>query len=235
MLAQRYPDIYDGIIAGAPAIKWNKLVTSIQWPHQVMNELNQFPYPCELDAVTQAAISKCDGLDGVMDGVISNISGCFESFDPFSVVGTSIACAQKNDTLHTISEAAAIVVNATWHGPVTTDGNTHYHGVLPGADLTGNQPTSFNQPGIVVTTCDDKGCESTPSYLGTSWFKLFVAKNETIDLTSLTRDDFDALAHAGSQQFSSMIETDDPDLRRFQAAGGKIITFHGLVSEAEPS
>ncbi|KAK1461068.1 hypothetical protein CMEL01_14704 [Colletotrichum melonis] len=234
MLAQRYPDIYDGIVAGAPAINWNKLVSFVYWPHQVMNELGAFPYPCEFDAIVNKATSECDPLDGVADGVISDIAACFKSFDPFSLVGQSITCAQKNGTQQIISEAAATVVNATWHGHVTADGQRPYHGILPGADFTGNKPTSFSQPGIVMTSCNEKGCTDEPSNLGTAWFKLFIAKNETFDLTNMSREEYDALVYSGRQQYESIVETADPDLRQFKAAGGKMVTFHGLADNIIP-
>ncbi|VUC34399.1 unnamed protein product [Clonostachys rosea] len=234
MLAQRYPDVYDGIVAGAPAINWNKLITFVQWPHQVMNELGQFPYPCELDAITAEVVSACDGLDGITDGVISNVDECLNSFDASSLVGKPITCAQKNDTQLLITEAAARVANATWHGRVTADGVRDYHGIMPGADMTGNSPKSYGQSGIVTTECDESGCRSAPSYLGTSWLKLFVAKNATFDLTGLTREEFDLLGYIGFQEFGSLVETSDADLRRFRNAGGKMVTFHGLADNIIP-
>ncbi|KAK7216758.1 hypothetical protein V2G26_004761 [Clonostachys chloroleuca] len=234
MLAQRYPDVYDGIVAGAPAINFSKLATFIQWPHQVMNELGEFPYGCELDAITAAAISACDDLDGITDGVISNVDECLKSFDTSSLVGEPITCAQKNGTQVLITEAAARIVNATWHGHVTANDEHGYHGILPGADLTGNSPRSYGQPGVVTTACDENGCKSAPNYLGTSWFSLFVAKNATLDLTNLSRKEFDVLAQAGFQEFASLIETSDPDLRRFRDAGGKMVTFHGLADNVIP-
>ncbi|KAK6209813.1 hypothetical protein QIS74_11397 [Colletotrichum tabaci] len=228
MLAQRYPTAFDGIAAGAPAINWNKLFTFIQWPQQVMNELGQWPFMCELDAITLAAVSACDELDGVVDGIVSDVKQCLGTFDPFSVVGESTACAQLNGTRKIITSAAATVLNATWHG------REDYHGILPGADLTGNSPRSFGQPGIAATDCTEKGCAGTPSNLGTSWLKLFVAKHATLDMAKLTREEFDSLAYSGTQQYASMIETSDADLRAFKAAGGKMVTFHGLADNIIP-
>jgi len=51
MLAQRYPDAYDGIMAGAPGIYWPELLASGQWPQQVMKTLDSYPYGCELDTI----------------------------------------------------------------------------------------------------------------------------------------------------------------------------------------
>lgn len=66
MIAQRYPTTFDGILAAAPAINWAQFIVSEYWPQVVMNEMREHPTICELDAITGAAVSACDGLDGVI-------------------------------------------------------------------------------------------------------------------------------------------------------------------------
>jgi hypothetical protein len=93
MLAQRYPEAYDGIHACAPAINWNQFFMSTFWPQLIMQELDYFPYPCEMNAALAEAIEACDGLDGIIDGIISNEGAC--DFDPMDVVGKSF---NRSDT-----------------------------------------------------------------------------------------------------------------------------------------
>ncbi|KAF6823760.1 tannase and feruloyl esterase [Colletotrichum plurivorum] len=226
MLAQRYPKAYDGIAAGAPAINWNSLLSYVQWPQQVMNELGKYPYACELDAITAAAIAACDGLDGVVDGAIADIPECLKRFNASSVIGQTISCAQLNGTQRTISETAAAVVEATWSGMVTAEGDKVYPGVNPGSDLSS---------GIVRTNCTAEGCAGAPALLGTAWLQLFVAKTPGFDMSELTRPEFDAMVYSGRQQFVSLVETADPDLRAFRDAGGKLVTFHGLADGIIPT
>jgi hypothetical protein len=76
MLAQEYPDAYDGIIAGAPAMKWPQFSVADYWRSLIMNQLGEYPYNCEIDAIVAAAISSCDGEDGLIDGVISSPELC---------------------------------------------------------------------------------------------------------------------------------------------------------------
>ncbi|WYZ36050.1 hypothetical protein EsH8_X_000697 [Colletotrichum jinshuiense] len=167
----------------------------------------------------------------VVDGAIAEIKQC--QFDPFSIVGfivgKSISCKQTNGTEMLISEAAAFVVNATWMGRVTADGKRVFHAIAPGAALTCSSETLGAKPGLVGTSCTEKGCTGAPSPLASPWLQLFVAKNPQFELSNFTRAEFDTLAKAGWQQYASLIETADPDLIKFRDAGGKMVTFHGLA------
>ncbi|KAI2464316.1 tannase and feruloyl esterase [Annulohypoxylon bovei var. microspora] len=227
MLAQRYPTAYDGIAAGAPGIYWTDFIPSIQWPQQVMNMLGEYPHGCEMDAITSAAISMCDGLDGVIDGVITEPDACLDVFNPFTLVGTTINCNQTGETTQ-ISNAAATVVNATWQGIVTEQGKKTWFGLNPGADLTGNMLYSSGDPGIAATNCSSGTCVGVPTAIGLEWLQLFAAMGADFNATNLTHTQFDDLVYAGQQRFRSTIGTDDADLTRFRDAGGKLVVFHGI-------
>jgi hypothetical protein len=108
-LAQRYPEAYDGIAASAPAINWNKFLMADYFPTLLMNEMGEYPANCELDAITAAAISTCDGDDGVIDKVISDPQSC--DFDLQTLVGTSINCTDTRSILK-ISSVAALIAQA---------------------------------------------------------------------------------------------------------------------------
>jgi pimeloyl-ACP methyl ester carboxylesterase len=69
MLAQRYPDAYNGIAAAAPAIDWAHFIPATSWAQVIMPITGQYPTKCEIDALTDAAIAACDPLDGVTDGL----------------------------------------------------------------------------------------------------------------------------------------------------------------------
>lgn len=107
MLAQRYPDAYDGIAASAPAINWAQFSVGDFWPSFVMDTLGEYPPSCEIDAITKASIEACDGIDGVVDNVISDPDAC--NFDPRSVVGNTINCTNFG-LERSISAAAATIV-----------------------------------------------------------------------------------------------------------------------------
>jgi hypothetical protein len=70
-----------------------------------------------------------------------------------------------------------------------------------------------------------------PSALAVPWFTEFLARRHPdFDFGSMTYHLFDHLVRYGRQVYRSAIDTDDPDLSRFRDAGGKMVSWHGLVS-----
>ena len=67
MEAQRFPQDYDGIVAGAPANFWTKLLTNAVWTEQALNQPNGWLSPEKLSIVTKAVIETCNGEGGYLD------------------------------------------------------------------------------------------------------------------------------------------------------------------------
>jgi hypothetical protein len=126
MEAQRYPEDYDGILSGCPAINWHRFVPSSLWPQVVMSEARHLVSKAKLEAVTAAAVAACDGLDGVVDGVIDDPDRC--AWDPGEFVGQRVG----EDVF---SAADAEVVRRIWEGPRGRDGRFIWHGLTRGTDL----------------------------------------------------------------------------------------------------
>ena len=214
MMAQRYPDEYDGILAGAPAINWASFIVAEYWPQLIMNLMKSYPSACELNAITAAAVAACDALDGVADGIISRPDLCY--FEPGSLTGQSFDC---EGVLSTFSNAGTTLAQAAWTGARSTNNSFLWYGLSYGANLT---------TGLAVTTCTNGTCTGRPFSISSDWISLFVQKNASFDPTTLTRSTYNDVFHASKQQFTSIIDTADPDLSSFRDAGGKVITWHGL-------
>ncbi|KAH7024653.1 Tannase/feruloyl esterase [Microdochium trichocladiopsis] len=255
MLAQRYPDAYDGIIAGAPGIYWTELIPLFQWPQQIMNMRGgNAPYSCEMDAINAAAVRACDGLDGVVDGVVSEPEECLRVFDPMGMVGKAAdACesmgvgtagggnGKRRGNVVRISETAAAVVKGMWEGMTTSDKKHIYHGLYPPADITGNDPLSYPLVGIAATTCPaplasgwETECKGKPYQSGVDWLQLFVAKDPSLDVSKLSHEQWDQLVRKSGREYRSIIGAEDVDLSEFKQMGGKIMSFHGLADGMVP-
>ncbi|KAL2833183.1 Tannase/feruloyl esterase [Aspergillus pseudoustus] len=219
MMAQRFPEQYDGILANAPAINWDKFIPAEFWPSLVMKLLDSYPPACELEAITDAAINACDGLDGVRDGIISLPGRC--KFDPFTVVRRKVRCTNPTGTLE-ISRKAAQFATAVWAGAKDSNGSQLWYGLSHEASLASLGATS-------CTSLDN--CKSVPFLVSSEWLRAIITRNTSLDLSSLTLEDYSALFRASINEFESVIGTRDPDLTLFRDAGGKMLTWHGMKDQ----
>lgn len=220
MLAQRYPEMYDGILGTAAAINWNDIFQFMLWPQIVMNQEGLFPSLCELEAIREAAIEACDELDGLKDGVISADTKC--AFDANDAVGRLYNCSGEYVN---VSEGAAQVANAAWGGPRNTDGTSQWHGTSKDTDISP----------IANSTCSGNGtCGGSPLYLPQDWIRIWIAKDASFNPSGATYEEFERFSHLSHQIYDSPIGTIDPDLSAFKKAGGKFLTWHGLSDALIP-
>ncbi|EEU35373.1 uncharacterized protein NECHADRAFT_42743 [Fusarium vanettenii 77-13-4] len=224
MLAQRYPKDYDGIVALYPAINWAKFLWANIWPKFLMDQMQIYPRSCEFEAITAAALSACDKLDGLVDGIISKPGLC--DFDPHTVVGSKVDC----DGVETaISPAAAELVAATWDGPRSSKGEFQWYGFSKGTIMT--------RPGIgpLLTQCaQDGGCTGAGFPISDVWARYWVVKDPAFDMSKIAHEEWDELIHASINEYESVIGTSDPDLSAFKRNGGKMVNWHGMVDPAIP-
>jgi feruloyl esterase len=124
--AQRYPDDFDGIIAGAPAFHTSRQAFGQIWNAQAMAGAG-FTRE-QLQLVHDAVLESCDGLDGVVDGVIENPLAC--RFDP-----SRLACGSGRDGACLSPEQVEAVrgIHAGASNPRT--GEPIYTGLEPGSEL----------------------------------------------------------------------------------------------------
>lgn len=214
MEAQRYPNDYDGIVSGCPAINWHRFIPAILWPQVVMVDAKNFVPRSKLNAATAAAIKACDEFDGVTDGVIDDPARC--DYDPKALVGTKVG----DDTF---TEADADVIRKIWQGPRGQDGKFLWHGLARGTDL------------FALAGTRGSPLAGRPFSIPLEWFQYFLLQDPKWDFTTLTPAGFELLFTQSVEQYGAVIGTDDPDLTRFRDRGGKIIIYHGLADQLIPA
>ncbi|KAJ5088467.1 hypothetical protein N7456_012083 [Penicillium angulare] len=217
MMAQTFPDAFDGILAISPAINLETFIPAGYWPEQVMNQNKYYPSPCEVEGFTKAAVKACDRMDGVEDGIISDPDIC--NFTAYSFVGQNFTC---NGIRHSLTASGAQVVDAAWSG----SGKEGWFGVNKDAAIS-----SYYVP----TTCSGNGsCHSSGAPLFGKWVSNLVAKDSDFAINNMTDAAFFKALHASTAQYSSFVGNVESDLSSFKANGGKMITWHGLADEAIP-
>ena len=68
-----------------------------------------------------------------------------------------------------------------------------------------------------------------PITLFQEWTRFFILKNSTADTSHLSLEEYENIVDAAAREYDSVIGTNNPDLSAFRRAGGKLITYHGLV------
>ena len=110
-------------------MNWPKLMMQSIWSVVAMNSAKDVVPPCKLQAATTAAISACDAIDGVTDGVIEDPDRC--NSDAKTLVG------KPAGTCGTFTEADADIIKKLWEGPERADGTRVWHGQTLGRRLHG--------------------------------------------------------------------------------------------------
>ncbi|KAK7948604.1 uncharacterized protein PG986_009490 [Apiospora aurea] len=240
MLAQRWPELYDGYLAGAPAIYWDRFTVAALYPHAVMAELGYVPPACELNEFSRRALLHCDGLDGVEDGVISETELCAASFDPRKLAGEEFVCEDEGagGRKLKLTEKGAQVVQAVWEGWYDeTDGKGGERTLIwPGLGHQAAMEGPFN---YLRTTCDFKSntpkCKSAALAPSMQWLQYFIHRtHQPIDETTLTIAGLKRALRTSRQWYESVIGTGDADLSELRASGAKMLLWHGLADEAIP-
>ena len=260
-LAQAHPGDYDGIIANLPAMHWTRLLAAMAWPHLVFQrDLGGRPLAKDqLDLVSNAAIAACDTVGGQHIGFILDPARC--RYDPTR--DRTVLCSAdggSNTTPACVTGVQARAINKIWFGP-TSDGSVPdpardngwkspprgkhiWYGPSRGTSLWNAWFESFlGRPTGVASP------EQAP-FLGTHWLALAggdpaLADADFRNAKTNGRDGWKALSYA---QFAatvvsarglnattySGIDTDDADLSGFEAAGGKLLFWHGTNDEVIP-
>jgi feruloyl esterase len=121
--AQRYPDDYDGIVAGAAANYPSHLQGAQVWTTEVTNQSDGYIPPAKYQLIHQAVLEACDALDGVKDRVLEDPRRCH--FDP-----QTIAC-KGPDAATCLTAAQVEVARKIYAGP----GASLFPGLERGSEL----------------------------------------------------------------------------------------------------
>ncbi|WP_424976428.1 tannase/feruloyl esterase family alpha/beta hydrolase [Dinoroseobacter sp. S124A] len=212
MAAQRFPEMFDGIISGAPAMNYTDLVlTKMAYLMQANTDAegNQILKPGKEALIGDAVMAQCDAVDGAEDGVIADPRAC-------SVDLSTLQCSGEDDG--TCLTAPELDVLAKWRqGPVNAVGEQLYPGGIP----EGSEPFWW----LWLTGNGTGGGKLVNAF--TTNFGSYMAFDQDPG-HGWSPAQFDIETDPGRMTRSAgFYNADNPDLTAFREAGGKMIVWHG--------
>lgn len=209
MEAQRYPADYTGIVAGDAAWFSTHLAAAQIWNVQaVMTNPDSYIPVSKINAIESAVLDKCDALDGVKDGVITDPRKCH--FDP----AVLLCNGAESDRCLTGSQVEAM--KKIYAGPKNSSGQQIFPGIFPGGEAG---PGGWGlwifgaRPGRSLNYAFGVGALAKIVYQDPGWdFRRF---NFDHDVTLL--DD----------KLGPVRNATDANLKNFKDRGGKLILYHG--------
>jgi feruloyl esterase len=207
--AQKYPNDFDGIIAGAPALNTTGRAAFAVWAGQNMHkeEASYIP-PAKYGLIHDAVLQACDALDGVKDRVLENPRQC--KFDP------KVLQCTAGDAASCLTSAQVQSAQAMYQAVVNPRTKKE---IFPGLEYGSEMGwATFGGP--------------QPFGIGTQMFQLMVFKTPAWDYKTMN---FDSDWAATEKIEAGNINAMDPNLKPFFARGGKLIQYHGWADQQIPS
>lgn len=210
MQALRFPEDFDGVISGAPALEYTGLVAT--WMSWIAQATDGVTFTAtEIAAVQQTVLNQCDALDGAEDGLISDPRRC-PAID-FRDAGLS---DDQKSALSTVYSKAENSLGAVLYEAVMPYGSEIYW------------PTWV--PGV-ATTPEALGLGLIGPFNGN--FLKYMAFQ--MDDPLFTANDFDFDAHPALLEFMGKIyNATSTNLTKFKKLGKKMIIYHGWADAIVP-
>ena len=203
MEAQRYPEDYDGILAGAPANDWTNMVAAgVDVGHSLLADPHAYISSLKLPAITAAVLAQCDAQDGLKDGILNDPRACH--FDPDQML------CKSGDELTCLTAPQVTALRKIYTGGKDSKGKLIFPGLMPG-DEAGWKAWSI-------------GSGPSESRYVLNFFRYMVYDDPA--WSGLTAN-VDAAQRAANEKMAEALNATDPDLGRFTARGGKLILYHG--------
>ena len=225
MEVQRYPDDFDGVIAGAPAISWTTTGSSF-----LKNTQAVYPTPAyferplvtqsNLDLLSAKILEACDASDGVKDGVLDDPRDC-----KFKLTSLR-ACPGDKAAADCLTSAQRRAIAAIY-APTMDD---QHRVVYPGQPFGGENLQGGWMGWIVGRDSGLMKSLRVPS--AQAMFSIEAAKYIVFSDTTWDYSRYRGPLAKDAARFGEIGNADDPNIARFTAHKGKLILYHGWADPA---
>jgi len=239
MEAQRYPEDFEGIVAGAPANNWTMgLGAGTTQINQTMypdpNNLQEAVIgPQEQELIESSYLAVCDELDGIKDGILNDPRDC--KFD----VETLLCKGEKMGKCLSQEQLAAVKI--VYEGPKGAQGKQMFSGFAFGGEtsaggwprwLTGGLKYQSDlddfQGGVDVGDSVAPVAPSAHFAFGNGVMKYFVYNDPDWRYDNYSFETFNKDTELAGETLNAI----NPDLSAFRRRGGKLLMFSGWSDAA---
>jgi feruloyl esterase len=223
--AQRYPQDFDGVIVTAPWLDQTGYTMGAMWNQDAVVAAPLSA--AKLKTLASAVMGRCDGIDGVKDGLIDDPRRC--DFDAHRDVPT---CAAGADTAQCLTKAEADTVMKIYGGPVS-QGKPLFPGYMPGSEavVTGGFGSRGGANSAWLGTIVPAQPGGTPAdfNLAQGIMRYLVHKPPQPDYNTGTFN-FDQDVSM-LDAWGKLANATSTDLDRFRQRGGKLLMIHGWADQ----
>lgn len=260
VIAQKYPDDFDGIIGNMPALNWSQTLIADLYPQIVFQrDLGGRPLTeAQQDLVSNAAIKACDVVGGRHMGYILDMAACrYDATKDREVLCKS--SGGKNNTPDCVTREQALAINKIWYGPTEDgsvpdpaldngwdsepEGKRRWYGFPRGTSLYNAMFSRLFSTNAGVANVSGPFTHATDS-VALALQNPTMASTNFRNATGNGQDMWKTLSYAqlanamerslALQPVMGHIDSNDPDLSAFKASGGKFLSWHGVHDEALP-
>ncbi|KAH3911502.1 carboxylic ester hydrolase [Parastagonospora nodorum] len=203
--AQDFPDDFDGIISGAPALAFNNLTSWSGHFYTITGPANSSTFVTmpQWVMVHEDVLKQCDELDGYADGIIEDPRLC--EYDP-----AGLTCAEgSTNSSSCLTPTQVETVRAVFAPLLNAQGDLVYPRFQPGPEVIASAILFNGQPFPYTT----------------DWFRYAIYNDPNWDPSTLNTTDYDNAARINPYN----IQTWKGDLSGIQNRGSKVIHWHGAA------
>jgi feruloyl esterase len=203
--ATRFPNDYDGIVVRAPAYSFTKLFQAFVANGKALAAPGGQISDVKANLIGNAVTAKCDALDGVADGIVSNPAAC--TFDP------AVLRCTAGDNDGCLTNAQVATANTIYSELKSADGRSVYPGWAPGGE-GGGWPTWVTGTAV--------GGTGLQFQFGSGLIKYWITGDPAFNVLGFVPENY-----APQLLLASTTLDATPDLRTFFGKGGKMVMAHG--------
>lgn len=216
MAVQRNPNLFDGVIARAPAYNWVGFMGAFNRTAQRLSAPEGSFSAAKTALLAGRVRAACDGLDGIVDGVVANAAACTSAL----VDAPALRCVGGTDTGDTCFSDAQLAVITSWTTDAVFTGSASFRNTA--WSLTGNE----DDPGAwgAWVTGGGNVAGALQFLFQDTTVKNYLARDPAAN--SLTYTPWDQNQNA-LYAMAALNDATNADIRPFINSGGKLIVWHG--------